>query len=582
MELSAIYHSMDKRFCYALSKGKFLFRLQVKKDDIVAASLHYRDKYLPLHLNDTRRCIPMKKIASGTYHDYYEVETDVDVICLRYFFEITSYDGEKIYYGNYRFFDEPINDNGYMFDLPQNLREEECFDVPQWAKNSVVYQIFPSRFATTEDVPDDVWYKTPIHHTDNLKGNLKGLISKLDHIKELGADVVYMTPVFESDSSHKYDTNDYMIIDSSFGTKEDLKELVAKAHSLDMKVILDGVFNHTSTKFFAFKDVIEKGAASEYCDWYYIEDYPVVQTHEVKPNFKTFSYYYGMPKLNLSNPATREYFINVGKYWIEECDIDGWRLDVGDEISHDFWKAFRKAVKSVKSDCLIVGEIWHYAGDFLEGDEWDSVMNYHFQTCVADFINTKRLNASGFVGQMGWMRGNSHKEAYKALLNLIDSHDTTRFLHTCNNSKNKLRIAAALQLLMPGAAMIYYGDEVGLTGGADPDCRRGMLWDKEKQDLELFEYYKKLIQLRKEYPWITDGEISSVYTDDENDVILIKRETAHTKGAVIIHNNRKTCTLPSSVISDIAGNNCDIINLVNNSTFDGTLKPYDVIVIDIK
>ena len=375
MEYSAIFHDMDKRFCYAIDKDLFVIRVQVKKDDMKEVILHYEDKYIPMERKDTRMTLPMKKVATSQFHDYYEAQLQMHLICLRYFFEFTDMQGEKVYYGNYEFDKECITNRDRMFDCPQNLREEEMFEVPQWAANKVVYQIFPSRFATTQPVDKELWYKAPITPMDDLHGNLRGIIEHLDYIKDLGIDVVYLTPIFKSNSCHKYDTIDYYQVDPSFGTTEDLKELVQKSHERGMKVVLDAVYNHTGREFFAFQDILEKGEKSKYLDWYFIDELPPRGEWGEIPNFKCFGYYGGMPKLNLKNPEVEKYITDVACYWIKECDIDGWRLDVGDEISHFFWKNFRKAIKAVKKDMLIIGEIWHYAGDFLEGDEWDTVMN---------------------------------------------------------------------------------------------------------------------------------------------------------------------------------------------------------------
>ena len=351
MEYSAILHDMDKRFCYAIDKDLFVIRVQVKKDDIKEIILHYEDKYIPLGWKDTRKTISMKKVATSQFHDYYEAQLQMHLICLRYYFEFTDMQGEKVYYGNYEFSRECITNRDRMFDCPQNLREEEMFEVPEWAANKVVYQIFPSRFAASQPIDKELWYKAPITSKDNLHGDLRGIIDHLDHIQKLGIDVVYLTPIFKSDSCHKYDTTDYYQIDPSFGTTEDLKELVQKAHECGMKVVMDAVFNHTGRDFFAFKDIIEKEEKSRYLDWYFIERFPLKGEKGEAPNFKCFGYYDGMPKLNLKNPEVEKFVTDVACYWIKECDIDGWRMDVGDEISHFFWKRFRKAVKAVKRSC---------------------------------------------------------------------------------------------------------------------------------------------------------------------------------------------------------------------------------------
>ena len=569
MEYSAILHDMDKRFCYAIDKGLFVIRIQVKKDDIKEIILHYMDKYISIELKDTRKTVPMKKIASSQFHDYYEAQIRMDMICLRYFFEFTDMHGEKAYYGNYEFSKECITNIDRMFDCPQNLREEEMFEVPEWAANKVVYQIFPSRYAASQPVDKELWYKAPITFTDNLHGDIRGIIDHLDYIRDLGIDVIYLTPIFKSDSSHKYDTIDYYQIDPSFGTAEDLRELVQKAHQYGMKVVLDAVFNHTGRDFFAFKDILENKEKSKYLDWYFIDKFPLDNESGQAPNFKCFGYYSGMPKLNLKNPEVEKYVTDVACYWIKECDIDGWRMDVGDEISHYFWKHFRRAVKAVKKDALIIGEIWHYAGDFLEGDEWDTVMNYPFYLNLIDLLADEKIGVSRFIQNFGYMKGRLNKKCYPLMWNLIDSHDTARFLHLCNN-KQKQHLAAAFQLLMPGMPMIYYGDELAMPGANDPDCRRGMYWDEEYRDNEMLEWYKRLIQVRRTHACIVGGELAETITRDEDGTIVLIRKNTEETIALIFN-----CSNDTKEFNEYAGQ----YNLLGESVFDGKVEGYDAAVL---
>ena len=569
MEYSAILHDMDKRFCYAIDKGVFVIRIQVKKDDIKEIILHYMDKYISIEMKDTRKTVPMKKIASSQFHDYYEAQIRMDMICLRYFFEFTDMQGEKAYYGNYEFSKECITNIDRMFDCPQNLREEEMFEVPEWAANKVVYQIFPSRYAASQPVDKELWYKAPITFTDNLHGDIRGIIDHLDYIRDLGIDVIYLTPIFKSDSSHKYDTIDYYQIDPSFGTAEDLRELVQKAHQYGMKVVLDAVFNHTGRDFFAFKDILENKEKSKYLDWYFIDKFPLDNESGQAPNFKCFGYYSGMPKLNLKNPEVEKYVTDVACYWIKECDIDGWRMDVGDEISHYFWKHFRRAVKAVKKDALIIGEIWHYAGDFLEGDEWDTVMNYPFYLNLIDLLADEKIGVSRFIQNLGYMKGRLNKKCYPLMWNLIDSHDTARFLHLCNN-KQKLHLAAAFQLLMPGMPMIYYGDELAMPGANDPDCRRGMYWDEEYRDNEMLEWYKRLIQVRRTHACIVEGELAETITRDEDGTIVLIRKNTEETVALIFN-----CSNDTKEFNEYAGQ----YNLLGESVFDGKVEGYDAAVL---
>ena len=570
MEYSAIFHDMDKRFCYAIDKDLFVIRVQVKKDDMKEVILHYEDKYIPMERKDTRMTLPMKKVATSQFHDYYEAQLQMHLICLRYFFEFTDMQGEKVYYGNYEFDKECITNRDRMFDCPQNLREEEMFEVPQWAANKVVYQIFPSRFAATQPVDKELWYKAPITPMDDLHGNLRGIIEHLDYIKDLGIDVVYLTPIFKSNSCHKYDTIDYYQVDPSFGTTEDLKELVQKSHERGMKVVLDAVYNHSGREFFAFQDILEKGEKSKYLDWYFIDELPPRGEWGEIPNFKCFGYYGGMPKLNLKNPEVEKYITDVACYWIKECDIDGWRLDVGDEISHFFWKNFRKAIKAVKKDMLIIGEIWHYAGDFLEGDEWDTVMNYPFYLNLIDLLADEKINVSQFVQNLGYLKGRLNKKCYPLMWNLIDSHDTARFLHLCHDNKKKQHLAAAFQLLMPGMPMVYYGDEYAMPGANDPDCRRGMYWDEEYQDKEMYNWYKKLMQIRKAHACIVEGEMIETITNDDDDTIVMIRKNGEETIAMFFN-----CGSSVKEFNEYA----EKYNLLTDSAFDGKVDGLDAAVI---
>ena len=570
MEYSAIFHDMDKRFCYAIEKDLFVIRVQVKKDDMKEIILHYEDKYIPMEREDTRKTIVMKKVATSQFHDYYEAQVRMHLICLRYFFEFTDMQGERVYYGNYEFDKEYITNRDRMFDCPQNLREEEMFEVPDWAANKVVYQIFPSRFAASQPVDKKLWYKAPITPMDDLHGDFRGIIDHLDHIQDLGIDVIYMTPSFKSNSCHKYDTIDYYEIDPSFGTKEELKELVQKAHDRGMKVVMDAVFNHTGKECFAFKDILEKGEKSKYLDWYYIDELPLKGKWGEIPNFLCFGYYGGMPKLNLKNPEVEKYITDIACYWIRECDIDGWRLDVGDEISHFFWKRFRRAIKAVKKDMLIIGEIWHYAGDFLEGDEWDTVMNYPFYLNLIDLLADEKISVSQFVQNLGYLKGRLHKKCYPLMWNLIDSHDTARFLHLCKDNKKKQHLAAAFQLLLPGMPMIYYGDEYGMPGANDPDCRRGMYWDEEYQDKEMFEWYKRLLQVRKAHTCIVEGELAEAITRDEDETIVLIRKNGEETIALIFN-----CSNHTKEFKEYAQKQ----DLLTEKVFDGKVEALDAAVI---
>ena len=575
MEKAAILHYMDGNYCFVNEKGEYVFRLRTKAGDAKKVVFHGRDKYVHMLKQSDKKKTTMQKIATDGVVDYYETALSLDMVCFRYFFELVDSNDQSIYYGNYTFFDKKPKEISQMFDCPLKSKEEDRFLVPKWAKGKVVYQIFPDRFAGGEAVNESLWYEAPVKNWRAMYGGkLRGIIDKLEYIKDLGVDIIYMTPIFLSGSNHKYDTTDYFMIDPGFGTKEDLSELVEKAHSLGMYVILDGVFNHTGKNFFAFLDLQEKGEESAYKDWYYPKSFPLVSEFGKKPNYLCFGYYGGMPKLNTSNQEVREYIYKVVTYWMKECGIDGWRLDVGDEISHGFWKWFRKEVKAFKEDALIVGENWFYAPAYLQGDEWDSIMNYHFRDAILGFIANGTLSATEFAGKMGYMKGSIHSETYDVLWNLIDCHDTPRFMHLVKGNKKKQMLAAGIQILSHGCPMLYYGDEVGMTGGNDPDCRRGMLWKEEKQDKRIFSYYKKLLALRKNEPCITNGEQSILFTDDEKGLVIEERKLVDKKKVrrvmLIYHNGKETIEL-----KEYAGKQ----NLLTDSVFEGKIKAYEMVVI---
>ena len=561
MNHAAIRHESTQHYCCALEPGKFRIRLETAKNDMTRVTLWHRDKYMSPKLKKTLQSLPMEKVASDGYRDYYEVELSFQMVCLRYYFELESVDGVHTYLGNTGFVDWVPDDVERMFDCPQTLREEECFVTPQWAHHKVVYQIFPARFASDKGVSDKLWYRTPMTGNLDIGGNLRGIISRLDYIRDLGADVIYMTPIFASPSAHKYNTVDYYTIDPAFGTEEDLCELVEKAHSKGMRVVLDAVFNHSGTEFFAFEDLKKNGEASAYRDWYYTQSLPVKQV-PFKPNYKCFGYFGYMPKLNMTNPETADYFINVALYWLRRAKIDGWRLDVGDEVSHTFWRKFRTAIKAEFPEALIVGEIWHHAPDFLEGDQWDSVMNYPFFRAIMDFVAGDGISATAFLGRLGELRGSVAPAAWPVLWNLVGSHDTPRLRYCCGENREKHRLAAALQLLSPGMPMIYYGDEVGLTGGPDPDCRRGMLWDPQRQDQEMLRWYKSLIRARRKESAITQGKTVREDAWDEEGLIRIRRSHEGREVTLLFHSKPGRVSLP-----ELTGKR----DLITGKLFTGTL-----------
>ena len=333
----------------------------------------------------------------------------------------------------------------------------------------------------------------------------------------MGITAIYLTPIFKSPSNHKYDIINYYLIDEHFGSLGDLKELVEKAHQKGMRVILDAVFNHCSMESKEFSDVMTKGVNSPYYDWFLINgDYPDPES----VNYECFASCNYMPKWNTSNPKVQEFLINVGLYWIREANIDGWRLDVSDEVSHDFWRQFRKAIKAEKSDCVLIGENWHDAYPYLMGDQYDSIMNYAFTKACLDYFAFDNFNALDLSHQLNQILMRNKRQVNQMNLNLLDSHDTHRILTQVGKSKDKLLAAIALMFAFPGVPCLYYGTEIGLEGGYDPDSRRTFNWEEKSWDKKFLNHIKAIISMKKN-KCIQNGDVS---ISSKADLLIIKRK----------------------------------------------------------
>jgi glycosidase len=365
-------------------------------------------------------------------------------------------------------------------------------------------------------------------------------MEKIPYLSELGVDAIYLTPILSSPSTHKYDTTDYYQIDPHFGDLETFKELVKRCHEKGIKVILDGVFDHCGYNFWAFQDVVKKGPKSRYVDWFDIYSFPIKT--RPRPTYETWGKdLWWMPRLMTENPDVRKYLLDVAVYWVKEAGIDGWRLDVAGELGHDFLRELRKAVKRVNPDAIIIGEIPHFASAWLQGDQCDSVMNYPFRLAVVDFFAKGTIDAEEFDARLAKLRMMYKETVNHVLYNLVGSHDTVRFLSLCTNKIERLMLTLIFQFTYPGMPAIYYGDERGMTGGPDPDCRRTMDWGELKgQKLRLFELYRKLIALRKEHLALRTGDFRTQFVDPKNNLYSYLRRSESQEILIVLNNSTKT------------------------------------------
>lgn len=516
----AVYHRPVDNWCYGYGEDSVHVRLRTKRNDSLSIDIVFGDKCRPWAEMTSKT---MDLLSSDEYFDYWQVEVTPAYGRLAYGFLLKEED-EEMWFTERGLHQQPPTEHLGLFELPY-LHPSDTHQPPAWVKEAVFYQIFPERFANGDpsNDPEHVldWGGTP-QYFNFFGGDLKGVLENLDHLSELGINAIYFTPLFEAPSNHKYDTTDYFRIDPHFGTTEDLRTLVDACHERGIRVILDGVFNHSGITFPPFQDVVAKGKESRYFDWFHIKEWPL----EVKDgisNYKTFAFERTMPKLNTSNPEVRDYFVQLGRHWIQETGIDGWRLDVANETDHELWREFRKGVKDAKPDAYILGEVWHDGMKWLRGDQFDGVMNYPVSHAILDFFVFGHLDADIFSSRIGHYLARYPQQANEACFNHLDTHDTVRLLTLCKGDKDKMKQAVLFQFMYVGAPSIYYGDEIGLAGEFDPDNRRCMIWDQGQQDRELYDFYRTLIRLRHKYKALTTGSLTFRAAEPGSSVLAFER-----------------------------------------------------------
>ena len=507
MELTAIYHRPESEYAYLYKEGQVHIRIRTKKEDIEKILLHYGDPFVFLEdaYEDTKE---MVKVTSDDLFDYWQVAVSVDFARLQYLFELRDKEGQSILYGDKGFVDnspENLASEGNRFKLPY-IHEIDGCQVPDWVSKTVWYQIFPERFANGN--PDlspggELAWDAAISPktTDFFGGDLQGIIDHLDYLQDLGITGLYLCPIFESPSNHKYNTTDYFEIDRHFGDKETFRQLVEQAHQRGMKVMLDAVFNHMGDQSAQWQDVLKHGEKSAYKDWFHIQKFPVTNDKLMNPKelpYHTFAFASYMPKLNTANPEVKDYLLSVATYWIEQFDIDAWRLDVANEVNHQFWRDFRKAVLAKKPDLYILGEVWHTSQPWLNGDEFHAVMNYPQSDSIKDYFLSRSKKTSQFISEINCQSMYYKQQISEVMFNLLDSHDTERILTTAQGDIQLVKSALAFLFLQRGTPCIYYGTELELGGGMDPDCRRVMPWDRVSSSNNMLNFMKNLIQLRKD------------------------------------------------------------------------------------
>jgi cyclomaltodextrinase len=389
--------------------------------------------------------------------------------------------------------------------------------IPTWVEDAVFYQIFPDRFANGDkanDPPNLRAWNAPPTVNGFQGGDLQGIIQKFDYLLDLGSTAIYLNPIFQSASTHHYNTCDYFQIDPKLGTLRDFHSLIDLAHRSQIKIILDGVFNHCGRGFFAFNDVLENQDQSAYKDWFFINRFPIdAYSGGDATDYQGWWKLKSLPKLRTETPAVRKYIYSIAKYWIEQ-GADGWRLDVPNEIDDDdFWWEFRNEVKRANPDAYLLGEIWEALPRWADETHFDGLMNYPLRESLIGFVNGS-INASHFSDRLDRLFSIYPRENVYAMYNPLGSHDTERIKTILGGHWEKLQMIYALLFALPGAPAIYYGDEVGLEGGKDPDCRRSFPWEGQNFDGRMRSYSQRLITLRKRSAVLRRGDYRKAITDE--------------------------------------------------------------------
>lgn len=452
---------------------------------------------------------------------------------------------------------------------------------PGWVPAAVFYQIFPDRFARSSLVEKsgnlEPWEAPPTVH-GYKGGDLLGVVDHLDWLEDLGITAIYFNPVFQSASNHRYHTHDYRTIDPLLGGSDAFDDLLEACHARNIRVVLDGVFNHASRGFFQFNDVLENGDASPYTGWFHIHDFPLNPYATSAPaNYGAWWGLRALPKFNTDNPEAREFLMRVGEHWASK-GIDGWRLDVPEEIkTPGFWEEFRERVRAINPDMYIVGEVWHEAQDWVvDGTRFDATMNYPFTTATIAFAvgnildHALRLDnpaytvappvdAAGYRHRITQLLSAYPEEATLCQLNLLDSHDTARIMSLASSNVDAVVLTLVLLFTFPGTPCIYYGTEIGLEGGLDPDSRRAFPWDRQEMwNLTLLETVKELATLRHRHAALRSADYRVLWpgadTGDGTMVYAFERVAAGERIVVVVNagDERETTSVPYDRI-DAAG-----------------------------
>lgn len=488
-----------------LAQGEFELMLQIKEGKARSVTVYVADPcdYAPAGTkNPNLRPLPMKRRHRGNGQDTFYCRGQMKTHKLRYHFEIEDGEG-RFLFSESGCAELGTPDAGIRPFFISYTFAHQVYQAPAWVEDVVWYQIFPERYYTGSDQSD--WQNFVPQRENRFGGTLAGILDKLDTIQQLGVQGLYLNPVFASPSNHKYDAADYLRVDEAFGTREDLIRLANALHSRGMRLMLDGVFNHCSWDHPHWLDVAKNGSQSPYYDWFVVYDEALLRgtpreelTAEFMkrtPPYECFAFAANMPKWNTHHPEVQAYLIDAAEYWTRLLQVDAWRLDVPDEVSRDFLRRFRQRMKALCPDIYITGEIWSSPAAWLGGDAFDGVMHYAQYFALRDFLLTGGQGAKQFAHRLSQSLTGVPPAVQKEMLTFCANHDIPRPMSLAQGHKGRFCCAYVLAALLPGSLCLYYGDEIGMEGGEDPDNRRAMRWDGG--DGEIYSFFRDLLAFRK-------------------------------------------------------------------------------------
>lgn len=481
MDLAAIFHESRTPMCCMTDPETLQITLrtgrEVERSELICADPYEAGIAGGEEAWQGRR-IAMEPWLELEHHQLWRIVLKPPFRRLRYVFALTQAQEQWYCYEDGLRPNLQLDGRVQCFQMPW-MNPADCIAPPDWVRHTVWYQVYPDRFCRGGSGRPGAlpWRHGPVTNAERFGGDLAGIAQKLPYLAGLGVNGLYLNPIFAARSFHKYDTTDYTRVDPDFGTEADLQELVRQAHANGIRVMLDAVFNHCGPGFAPWRDVVEKGPGSAWRDWFFVNRWPVEEGRTDDGRYFSFSFHGGMPKLNTNHPAVQDYLIGLCEDWVRRYDIDGLRFDVGNEISHAFLRRLRVRLKALKPDLYLLGEIWHDAPAWLEGDEYDAVMHYPLQSAVRRFFEDESLPARAFGWQAGRCLAAYAPQVSAAQFTLLDSHDTIRLRSRVRSEDEFWQQLAAL-FTLPGSPCVYYGTELALEGGRDPDCRRCMPWDE--------------------------------------------------------------------------------------------------------